>query len=93
MARTLLHGDVTIDDPKAAAMPPDSLVAHTRANAPDSIRGIFPKANERWTPTNGDRWFAPSYQYMLPGQWALQILHLNITSALPYATHLLMSTH
>ena len=87
MARTLLQGDNTIEDPKAAKLPPDSLIAHTRANAPDSIRGIFPKANARWTRTNGDRWFAPHYQHILPSQWALQVLHLNITSAL--ATHLL----
>jgi hypothetical protein len=87
MANTLLHGDATLDDPKALSLPQDSLVAHTRANAPDSIRGILPKANDRWKRTNGDRWFAPAYQHILPGQWAQQVLHLNITSAL--ATHLL----
>jgi hypothetical protein len=82
MARTLLYGDTTIEDPLADNLHPSSHLAHSRATAPDSIRGILPIANGRWKQTKGDRWFAPSHQHILPGQWAHQILHLNITNAL-----------
>eukprot|EP00978_Attheya_sp_CCMP212_P040726 scaffold225477_cov42-Attheya_sp.AAC.1 len=82
MARSLLYGESTINDPRAANLHPSSKLAHERASAPDSIRGIFPIANKRWKQTNGDRWFGPCYQHILPSQWAHQILHLNITSAL-----------
>jgi hypothetical protein len=87
MACTLLHGHETIPDPKAATMQPASQLAHARATATNSICGILPIANARWKQTKGDRWFAPSYQHMLPGQWATQVLHLNITTSL--AAHIL----
>eukprot|EP00978_Attheya_sp_CCMP212_P034746 scaffold147268_cov30-Attheya_sp.AAC.2 len=55
MARTLLYGDSTIHDPLADNLHPSSNLAHTRASAPDSIRGILPIANEQWKHTKGDR--------------------------------------
>jgi hypothetical protein len=91
MARTLLYGEASIIDPLAANLHPESQLAHTRATAPDSIRGILPIANDRWKQQKGDRWFAPAYQHILPSQWAHQIMHLNITLAL--TSHIQRCSH
>jgi hypothetical protein len=91
MARSLLYGDDSIPDPLADNMHPSCRLAHQRATADDSIRGILPLANESWKHTKGDRWFGSTYHHILPSQWAHQIFHLNITHA--FATHIQKYSH